>query len=118
MGQPQADESDIAAYARQLVRQGIAHVLVSLGADGALLACEAGIWRGSTPDVPVKSTLGCGDTMVASLCLSLRDGVPPDEMLRRALALSSANAMTFETAHIDPAQYQRLLPLCGVRRLI
>lgn len=39
-------------------------------------------------------------------------------MLRRAVALSSANAMTFETAHIQPETYRELLPLCTADRLI
>lgn len=97
---------------------GIPYVLVSLGGDGALLACRDGVWRCKAPDVPVKSTLGCGDTMVASLLLSLLEQAAPAEMLRRAVALSSANAMTFETAHIQPETYRELLPLCTADRLI
>ena len=83
-----------------------------------LLACRDGVWRCKAPDVPVKSTLGCGDTMVASLLLSLLEQAAPAEMLRRAVALSSANAMTFETAHIQPETYRELLPLCTADRLI
>ena len=118
MGQPGASDEAIRAYAVRLVADGIPYVLVSLGGDGALLACRDGVWRCKAPDVPVKSTLGCGDTMVASLLLSLLEQAAPAEMLRRAVALSSANAMTFETAHIQPETYRELLPLCTADRLI
>ena len=87
MGQPGASDEAIRAYAVRLVADGIPYVLVSLGGDGALLACRDGVWRCKAPDVPVKSTLGCGDTMVASLLLSLLEQAAPAEMLRRAVAL-------------------------------
>lgn len=118
MGRESPTPEEVRAYAHALVEQGIAYVLVSLGRDGAMLVCREGVWRASAPDVPVKSTLGCGDTMVASLLLSLCERQTPAEMLRRATALSSANAMTFETAHIEPATYARLLPLCETERLV
>lgn len=116
MGKDDAPDREIALFAQQLVRDGIGYVLVSLGAQGAMLACGDGVWRGRAPDVPVKSTLGCGDTMVASFCISMQQGLEPAEMLQNAIALSSANAMTMETAHIIPEDYRNLLPRCRVEK--
>lgn len=109
MGNPSANDTEIIAFAQNLVKDGIAYVLVSLGGDGAMLVCEQGVWRSKAPEVDVKSTLGCGDTMVASISLSLEQKHTPDIMLRNAIALSSANAMTFETAHIRVEDYEALL---------
>lgn len=117
MGKSDAKDTEIIAFAQQLVKNGIPYILVSLGGDGAMLVCEQGVWRGKAPEVEVKSTLGCGDTMVASLSLSLEKKLPPNEMLQNAIALSSANAMTFETAHIKVEDYEALLPRCIVTKM-
>ena len=117
MGKTEAEDAEIIAFARQIVKDGVPYILVSLGGDGAMLICESGVWRGKAPEVEVKSTLGCGDTMVASLSLSLGKKSPPAEMLKNAIALSSANAMTFETAHIIMNDYQHLLTVCTVEKL-
>lgn len=116
MGDPNADQAAIRAFSLRLVEKGVPYVLVSLGKEGAMLACKEGVYLSQAPDVPVKSTLGCGDTMVASMALSFEERCPPSEMLRRAVALSSANAMTFETAHIDPQEYRRLMERTTVSR--
>lgn len=117
MGNDQADDQEMAAFAQQLVKKGLSYVIVSLGGDGAMLISAAGMWRSKAPDIEVKSTVGCGDTMVASLSVSLSERRPPDDMLRRAVALSAANAMTFETAHVILDDYHRLLSGTTVEKL-
>jgi 1-phosphofructokinase family hexose kinase len=117
MGRENAADEEITAFARELVSQGVRNVLVSLGKDGAMLVCGQGVWRGAAPEVEVKSTLGCGDTMVASMSVSMEENLHPAEMLRRAIALSSANAMTFETAHILPGDYEAVLSRCSVEKI-
>lgn len=117
MGKSDATQAEIIAFAQQLVKNGVPYILVSLGGDGAMLVCEQGVWLGKAPEVEVKSTLGCGDTMVASLSLSLGQNMPPDVMLKNAIALSSANAMTFETAHIQKKDYEELLSRFAVTKL-
>lgn len=72
---------------------------------------------GVAPEVEVKSTLGCGDTVVASMCLSFADEEEPHVMLKKAIALSSANAMTFETAHVIINDYEKLLPQCKIEKI-
>lgn len=117
MGDPNASNEAIVDYAQSIAADRVPYVAVSLGGEGALLACREGVWHGRAPDVPVKSTLGCGDTMVASLALSLEQGHSPDVMLKNAIALSTANVLTLETAHICPADYEAMLPLTRVERI-
>ncbi|GGL45438.1 1-phosphofructokinase [Sporolactobacillus putidus] len=117
MGREQAGDDEIIAFARKVVNDGIHYVLVSLGGDGAILICSKGVWRGKVPDVPVKSTLGCGDSMVASLTVSLIEKHPPETMLLHSIALSAANAMTFDTAHIHLNDYKKLLTECSVEKI-
>jgi 1-phosphofructokinase family hexose kinase len=117
LGRDVASEEELFAAAQELVRKGVENVALSLGGEGAALIRADGIWRVRVPEIPVKNTLGCGDTMVAALMLALKDDLPPKEMLRHAAALSAANAETEETAHIEPEEYRRLLPLCRVEQV-
>lgn len=117
MGKEEATDEEIIAFGQQLVGKGVPYVLVSLGGEGAMLICKDGVWRGKAPEIEVKSTLGCGDTMVASLSVSLSEKRPPEYMLRHSIALSAANAMTFETAHVILEDYKKLIPLCDVAKL-
>ena len=117
MGVKSATEDEMIDYVQQLCKDGIEYVLVSLGKEGAMLACEAGVYKGIAPEVEVKSTLGCGDTVVASMCLSFADEEEPHVMLKKAIALSSANAMTFETAHVIINDYEKLLPQCNIEKI-
>lgn len=67
---PQRD--DIAAAARQLQAQGIAVVVVSLGADGALLCSADGCWHARALPLPqLHSSVGAGDALVAGLVAAL-----------------------------------------------
>ena len=51
-------------------------------------------------------------------CVSLSQKVTSsEEMSKKAIALSSANAMTFETAHVIESDYKSLLPRCHVEEI-
>ncbi len=55
---------------RALREQGIAHVVISLGAEGALWL-TSGEWIAKPPAVDVVSTVGAGDSMVGGLIYGL-----------------------------------------------
>ena len=61
-------------------------IVVSLGAEGALLVTRQETIRVSAPAVEVKSTVGAGDSMVAGIVYSLHKG----ENLRQALQFGVA----------------------------
>jgi 1-phosphofructokinase len=65
VGHELPDTSDVVAAAEQLRARGAAAVLVSLGADGAVLvdACGARMARG--PRLAPRSTVGAGDALLA-----------------------------------------------------
>jgi len=117
MGKPDATDEEIIAYGRNLVEDGIPYVMVSLGGDGSMLICKEGVYKANAPKVDVQTTLGCGDTAVASMAMSFYDGLEPAEMLRNAAALATANCMTFETAHVTRANYEYVLPQVHVEKI-
>lgn len=85
------DISEIAAAGNSLLDTGIEIVAVSLGAQGAVfLKRDQAIHAGGL-SVDVKSTVGAGDAMVASLALSLSRGYSFEKAVRLSVAAGTAN---------------------------
>lgn len=82
------------------------HVLVSLGAGGALLASAGGPVRLRAPVVPVQSKVGAGDSMVAGCALMLARGRPAEEAARFGVAAGAV--MTPGTQLCRRADAERL----------
>ena len=83
------------AIATELVSSKKAqYVVVSLGARGAFLACNEGVFYKSTPSVKVKSTIGAGDSMVAGLIYGILNDFPPEKILKWGVACGVATTMS------------------------
>ena len=98
-------------------RSAVDVVCVSLGAQGALLACADGVWHGEAPRVELRSTVGAGDSMLAGLLAALACGAQAPQALRLGLACGSATAAQPGTELFDPAQLPDLLARVRLRRL-
>lgn len=86
-GRPPTTWGDVAEQASRLRRQGVRCVLVSLGADGALLVDDDGVRRAFTGPVEVRSTVGAGDSTLAGFLIA---GASGDQALRTAVAFGAA----------------------------
>ena len=65
LGRSLTSHAEIVQAARQLIKQGIGCVVVSMGAEGAIFVDpDAALWA-CPPPVEVISTVGAGDAMVA-----------------------------------------------------
>ena len=64
-GREFSSREEILSTAKLLHEKGVENVLISLGKDGAILACDEGEYTLSAPKVPVISTIGAGDSMIA-----------------------------------------------------
>ena len=96
---------------------GISRVVLSMGADGALLACEDGLFHGRPPKITPRNTVGCGDSMVAGFAAGFVRHLSTEETFRMALAVSAASALSIFTGDFDPEDYARLLPGVIVNKL-
>ena len=91
------DREDLKEAAEVLRKNGVHRVAVSLGSKGLMLMGESGCLYAPAPSVKTVNTVGCGDSVVASLAMSLASGADEEEMLRRAAAASAASAAVFES---------------------
>jgi 1-phosphofructokinase len=100
-----ADDPDavLAAVAR-LHDHGVREVLLTLGADGAMLSTDDGVWTARPPAVTVRSTVGAGDSSLAGYLLAALAGAPAEERLRTAVAYGAASASLPGSAVPTPAQ--------------
>jgi 1-phosphofructokinase len=99
-----ADPDAALAAVRTLHERGIAEVLLTLGADGAVLSTAEGVWSAQPPRVAVRSTVGAGDCSLAGYLLADLAGQPPAERLRAAVAYGAASASLPGSAVPTPAQ--------------
>ncbi|GAB2913295.1 1-phosphofructokinase [Rhodococcus aerolatus] len=86
-GRPLTSLGDVLAAAQELREQGVGAVLVSLGERGALLVDHTGAHHAATPPVPVRSTVGAGDSTLAGF---LAAGGSGTEALVTAVAYGAA----------------------------
>jgi 6-phosphofructokinase 2 len=109
VGHPLPTEAAQDEAALRLVREGAAErIAVSLSADGALLATQAGIVR--RPAIPVKAigTVGAGDSFLAARTLALARDEAPESALAWGLAAGAAAVMSTGTARPKRATIEAL----------
>ncbi len=109
------DEAHLQALARESIGKGQCEVLVlSLGSSGVLWVTAAEAERVASPAVPVASTVGAGDSLVAGIVLALLRGRPLREAARFGVAAAAAAVMNpgTELCRREDAErlYERMLP--------
>ncbi|MDP6507393.1 MAG: PfkB family carbohydrate kinase, partial [Planctomycetota bacterium] len=102
----EAQEEAIEA-GRDLVVAGVENILISLGADGAILINEFGIWKASHPAVSAINTVGCGDSLLAGFLSTVeaRDDWP--EALRHGVAAGTVNVRHDCPGEVPQAEFDK-----------
>ncbi len=87
--------NEMVEYAKKLQYMGAANVLVTLGADGAVLVAEDGkIIRAAVPKGKVINTTGAGDSAVAGFLAGYDSDGSCETALRTAMAAGCATAFS------------------------
>ncbi|MBS7525454.1 1-phosphofructokinase [Fusibacter paucivorans] len=103
------DSVSAIAYARQIIKRGISTVVVSMGEKGLLWVDAERAIVANAVKVPVKSTVGAGDAIVAGLTLGLSRGEAPETIIREAIAaatcvITTEGSMTGDLAKMPDYQ--------------
>ncbi|HPD31931.1 MAG TPA: 1-phosphofructokinase family hexose kinase [Phycisphaerae bacterium] len=104
-------ESEVIEAGRRL-NEHIPLVLVTMGERGAMCFAEGRVFKGRAPVPPdsVRSTVGCGDAMLAGfLAATTRPDWQVENAFRQALAVSAASAMTDQPAVFQACDVNQLL---------
>ena len=116
-GQRLAGLDDIRAAAEALVRGGIRHAAVSLGADGALLSDAKGTVYAPGLKLPVASTVGAGDSMLAGMLSALLGGAGAAEALRLGMGCACARCVIPADEPLTKEEIERYADMVSVRAL-
>ena len=100
-----------------MLAQGVGCVAVTMGAGGALLCWEDCVLRCESPRVPVGSTVGAGDSVVAALAYARQRQLSREDTARLAMATGAANVMCSGTQAARLGDIEQLLPQVRVTRL-
>ena len=83
-GSPVKTVADAERCAKELVSGGIQRVIITLGANGSLLATRDGTQHVAPFAVKSVDSTGAGDAFIGSFAVFLGEGVPEMEAVRRA----------------------------------
>ena len=114
---PESIDENVAAAREVHERHGIEKVVVSLGGDGSVMACDEGVFRGRAPKIDVVNPVGSGDTMVGAFAVAMARGMSVEEQLAYAMSCASANCLTASTGHFDMAVAEELRSGTSVERV-
>ena len=113
-----SDKRDIIRASRKYIDKGVKYVLVSLGADGAILTDGSENFYCKSANVAINSTVGAGDSMVAAVCTGLVRGEDMQELLRMSVAAGTASITTSGTNLFYRDKYEEIYSkICAVRLL-
>ncbi len=116
-GRPLATQQDVLAFGRKLVQDGIGLVIVSMGADGAIVLNEDEAYKTDPWKIQVKSATGSGDSMVAALAAALMRGASLSDIARAATAAGTVTASKPGTQLCTEDEVRKALPLVTLHPL-
>ncbi|MCD7770925.1 MAG: 1-phosphofructokinase family hexose kinase [Oscillospiraceae bacterium] len=109
VGKISSDE-DIVLAARKLISEyGVQVVLVSRGADGAIIVSKKECYKSPAVKVPVRSTSGAGDSMVAGAILALTKHLPLETVLKYAVTTAAGAISKDGTTFCTEEEFEILL---------
>lgn len=95
---------EVLEAAAEIHGRGVENVLVSLGADGAVLVDEQGALHADTPSFTPRSTVGAGDSLLAGFLFAAEDR---RERLTEAVAWGAAAAQLLGSQGPKPEDLDR-----------
>lgn len=93
VGRELSGEAEYIEAGKSLMEKGIKEVVISLGGDGAIFLSDDGIFKADALKVPVLSTVGAGDSMVAAMAYGLEKQLPREKKIQLAVAIGAASVM-------------------------
>ena len=118
MGRTLSTPAELAKAARQMMESyGIEKIVVSMGGAVALFVTKEDTIYAEGLKVPVGSTVGAGDSVVAALAVAEEAGMSLEDTVRLATATGAANVMCSGTQAAEYDVIQGLIPKVVFRKL-
>ncbi|MCD8159053.1 MAG: 1-phosphofructokinase [Clostridiales bacterium] len=110
---------ELESAAKELMKKyGIGKIVVSMGGEGALYVTnEKTIYAEGLIKVPVGSTVGAGDSVVAALAVAEEKGLSLEETVKLSTATGAANVMCSGTQAAEYDVIEGLIPKVVYRQI-
>jgi 6-phosphofructokinase 2 len=109
VGKEELETNEIEPVAKNLILNGGCEiVVVSMGAQGAMLITKDEVYKADAPIVKRKTTVGAGDSMVAGIVLSISQGKSLQYALRYGVACGTAATLNTGTSLCAKQDVERL----------
>ncbi|HJG37239.1 hexose kinase [Enorma phocaeensis] len=96
---------------------GIAWVVITMGAAGAVAFHEGTTWRVTAPRIECVNATGSGDSTIAGFAHAIAAGAGPAEVLRCGNTCGTLNAMDPRTGHLVMEQWDAVYDAVEVAEL-
>lgn len=103
------EEQEILKAAESLIKSGVSYVCVSMGKRGAFLVGKEGAFFSPALPVSVKGIQGAGDSLVAGICMAIRQEGDMETMLRFAVAAAGGSLLREGTKLCRKKDFEELL---------
>ncbi len=117
MGRELTTVEELCDAGKSLLKRGAERVVVSMGSRGALYLTEDTCLYAEGLKVPVGSTVGAGDSVVAALAVAEARGLTWEEAARLSTATGAANVMCDGSQAAPQRVIEELMPQVVIRRL-
>ena len=108
-------KKDMVRASKKYLELGAENVLISMGADGAVLTDGVESWYCKSASVAVNSTVGAGDASIAGFLYAAMHDEGADACLRYAVALGTAACLRDGTRPPERETFERILSQVEVR---
>ena len=117
LGRPLRSVSDAVSAAREIQRDGVRSVILTLGKDGAVLVTAAGSWHAVPPAIQTVSSVGSGDAFFGALIVALEQGIAPVTALTWGVAAGAAKATSAGGASFALEIFRELLKAVTLKEI-
>jgi tagatose 6-phosphate kinase len=116
IGQIGRDPQEVARAIRKHDEHMPSQVIVTSGAEGAILVTRNDVWHAMPPRVSVVNPIGAGDSFAAGYLKAMMDGKRMEDALRFATAVAACDVLTPEPGFINAQAIPSLLEMTAVER--
>ena len=117
VGKELSNPSIIADEAKKLVKEGIEHVVVSMGKRGSIYVGANRAFWAISPSLDVVNTVGCGDAMVAAYAYGFDNKKNIVDIIKLAVGVSAANTLTAESGVVDIGKAYEISEQTAIREI-
>lgn len=96
---------------------GIEWVVVTLGADGAIVKHQKDYYRVEIPTINVVNPVGSGDSTIAGLAYALSEGKTPEDVIKSGMVTGMLNTQEEKTGFINVDNFDDLFNQIKVEKI-